>query len=231
MNRGRSRPILSIVLFSLALTASGCRGGWWPKPQAEALSAGPNVPSPLERIEALEEIASEHDSRAGEDPAWEQEKADEIAAQIRNEDNPLIRAQMLRTLAPFKTPTAEFILTSGLKDGDPDVRMACCEAWRRRGGPEAVRVLSDVLKEDTELDVRLAAARELGQLDDPVAMQSLAMALEDENPAMQYRAMRSLESITGESFGNDVLQWREYAASQANPSQPAAIAGENRPWF
>src|SRR5439155_15505188 len=121
-----------------------------------------------------------------------------------------LRAEMLRTLAAVPAAAAEPILKAGLKDSDPDVRIASCHAWGQRRTPEAVQLLSDMLTGDSNLDVRLAAARALGQTHDEQAVAALGQALDDSNPAMQYRAVQSLKAVTKRDFGNDVEAWRQY---------------------
>jgi len=74
-------------------------------------------------------------------------------------------------------------------------------------------MLVGVLNGDIEHDVRMAAARALGQSHEQVAVMALGNALDDKDPAMQYRAVISLRQITGQDLGNDVNKWREYVKS------------------
>jgi hypothetical protein len=48
---------------------------------------------------------------------------------------------------------------------------------------------------------------------------ALGVALEDPDPAMQYRAVNSLRAISGRDLGNDVQQWRLYVKGQL-PEEP-----------
>jgi hypothetical protein len=41
----------------------------------------------------------------------------------------------------------------------------------------------------------------------------LARALEDADPAVQYRAVASLKKVSGRDLGNDVNAWREWATA------------------
>lgn len=155
-------------------------------------------------------------------PPDQQERAShELAQFLAKEREPLTRGIMLRTLAAFPTKTAEHMLRAGLRDGDQDVRVVCCDAWARRGGPESVRVLSEVLSTDTDLDVRLAAARGLGQLKDEQAVGALGLALDDDNPAMQLRAVESLRAITGKNF-KTISEWRAFAHGEKRDSPSLA---------
>ena len=107
-----------------------------------------------------------------------------------------------------------------------DVEIAACEAWGHRAGPEAVDVLSQALAGDPDIDIRLAAARALGKTGDGAAMAALAGALEDRDPALQYRAIRSLASVTDQNFGDDVNRWREYCRDEIPASPRPVIAAE-----
>ena len=59
---------------------------------------------------------------------------------------------------------------------------------------------------------RLRAVRMLGQLKDKEAIPVLAKALEDPDPAVQYRAVASLKQVSGRDLGDDVNKWRAWAA-------------------
>jgi HEAT repeat protein len=60
--------------------------------------------------------------------------------------------------------------------------------------------------------VRLKALRELGALGSDAAVPALARALEDPDPAIQYRAVGSLKQVSGRDLGDDVNAWRAWAA-------------------
>ena len=107
------------------------------------------------------------------------------------------------------------------------------ESLTKGGGPPpgptediAVQVLAGALAGDTNFDVRLAAARALGNVPhDPRAIAALGIALKgSDNPAMTYRVVSSLKSASGKDFGSDVNQWQQYADSFI-PQQPATPGG------
>ena len=110
-----------------------------------------------------------------------------------------------------------------VKDADNDVRMAACDSWGKRGPPRRPPTLAGVLNSDVDHDVRLAAARAMAQSHEQVAIVALGGALEDKDPAMQYRAVLSLREITGQDLGNDVNKWREYAKTQPVPPDQAGL--------
>jgi HEAT repeat protein len=173
----------------------------------------------------------------GRKAAWakpdEQERiSGELAAAFPVEADPLIRLEIVRALDGYPTAAAASTLDAALGDSDGDVRIAACKVWGERGGPEAVAKLQGVLASDLDQDVRLAAARALGETGDPAAVSALGDALADADPAMQYRAVQSLRSVTGEDFGNDVNRWRQYVRGESPaPENPTPIVQRFRRLF
>ena len=78
--------------------------------------------------------------------------------------------------------------------------------------PRPHRCLADVLTSDSDRDVRMAAARGLGHMHDPAAIRALGTALDDTDPAMQYRAMVALQESTGKDYRH-------------RPTAPTSIVG------
>jgi HEAT repeat protein len=144
------------------------------------------------------------------DAASKEQKSAELAAAAQSETDALIRGEIFRTLGAFNTISSSTALYAGLQDSDPEIRIACCDAWGKRGGADAAKVLGEILREDESEDVKLAAARALGEIKDQAAVLALAPALDDGSPAMQWRAVRSLEKVTGKYYGEDVNAWRTY---------------------
>jgi len=223
---------LGLVLPGLA----GCQGmkladvgSFWQMPWNEKPDTMPGVVAPHERIARLQALAEEG---ATAQPQRQEQVSKELAGVIREEADPVIRREIVRALAAYPTTAAAGVLKAAMKDSDAEVRMAACDAWAERGGPEAVTILSEALASDTNVDVRLAAARALGQTRDHRAVASLGQALEDRDPAMQRRAVESLEQVTGEDLGNDVNRWRTYVKTGTPPSnEPVSIAERLRQWF
>lgn len=227
---------LLISVSLVAVLATGCAESR-PKKQLDLLLGRENnekkaalgIETPEKRILELRELAAEAPQR----PASEQEEvALQLAQAIKSELNPLVRAEMIRTLARFQARSAEAVLIAGLQDPDSQVRVACCEALGHRGGTDVITALGETLSNDTDIDVRLAAARGLGKTGDQAAIKTLGVALEDSNPALQYRAVESLQALTGGNHGYDVNAWREYVAGNAtSPPAPPSIAERLRNLF
>lgn len=199
-----------LICVALGVPAVGCAAagektsGWW----FAKKKVDPNAPpTPSMRLKQLEELGKKSESMT---PEEREEHSRLLAQAAMAEPNALIRSQMMRALGHFNTLSSSSALYTGLQDSDPDIRIACCDAWGRRGGPDAAKVLGEIISGDNDIDVRLAAVRALSKVKDQSAVNSLGLALNDPNPALQIRAVRSLEEVTGKHYGNDVMAWRTF---------------------
>lgn len=225
-----------LIVACCAAVALFCGCGSWPAakgPSKKALAIEPpehlnHLPTPRTRIDQLKQIAKTAPSASAEDQKhW----AHELGGEIRTAQDPLVRAEILRTLTVLSDPMAEAVLRAGLSDPDTDVRVTACQCWAKRGGPQATTLLGEAISTDTEVDVRLAAIRALGELGDPSAVQAIGQALEDPDPAMQRRAVLALREVTGQNYGNDVNAWREFVQGGNPQPQPQGIAQRLRQLF
>jgi len=161
------------------------------------------------------------------------EQQERISAQltewIKGEDDPIVRAQIVRTLGHYPTMLSADVLTAALRDKRKEVRVAACEAWAQRKGPAAVAHLSRALAKDDNPDVRHAATRGLGTLGDPAAVAPLAAALEDRDPALQYLAAESLKEVSGQDFGSDFRAWQQWARGETpTPREDSTLSLADR---
>ncbi|MBN1394593.1 MAG: HEAT repeat domain-containing protein [Pirellulales bacterium] len=208
-----------IVPFCLAALASlGCEmmPTWMPF-QEPASDQMEGVVPPAERIAALHELTAE---AAKSSPEKRLQISDQLAHSIRSEHDPIIRVEIIRVLGSCPGPTADAVLKAALRDPDAQVRIAACESWGTRGDERAAKLLSDLLRSDIDIDVRLAAAKALGETRNPAAVEALGEALEDSDPAMQYRAVLALEKATGKDLGNDVYRWQQYVRGELSEPEP-----------
>jgi HEAT repeat protein len=97
------------------------------------------------------------------------------------------------------------------------VRVACCKSLGLRGEARSVPGLAAALRDDEEMDVRLAAAEALGNIKTPDSIAAVAVALNDRDPAMQFVGVESMKAITGKDYGGDVDAWRQVAAGNPPP--------------
>lgn len=227
-------PTLGLCLALAALT--GCAEGpfasmgavnpWVRKRWAEEEQYGPTMQARLTELDSLRGRIPRME------PAEQQRVAQDLSARLRNESNPLLRTGLVRTLAVCPSPAASESLRMALNDSDRDVRMTAVRAWQRRGGPEALNALAGVLGSDTDFDVRVEATTALADFRDPVAVSALAIALDDPNPALQYRAIQSLKRVSDRDFGDNLTAWREFArgGNPPAPEQPSLVE-RFRNWF
>ena len=214
-----------LFVAACLLAALGCASGkpWTPfrdheKAVRERAKYGPTAD---ERIKQLTADAKQAQAAAAHQ---QREFTQTLVAAVLTEHDPRVRCEILEIAAGFDTPAATAICKGALEDPDERVRMAACSAWGKRGGPEAVQLLAARYQADAEFDVRLRALRELGTLGDKEAIPVLARALEDSDPAVQYRAVASLKKVSGRDLGNDVNKWREWAADPDGTAAEWSVA-------
>jgi HEAT repeat protein len=219
MTGASGQRILLWLCGLAAVTAAGCADldilpSWVPF-QGPVSDQLPGVVTPAERITELRKLSEASVSATAEE---KQRISQQLVESIRIEKDPLIRVEIIRALGRYPGPAADAILKAALSDADTHVRVAACEAWGKRGDDQAVKLLSEALRSDVDADVRLAAAKALGETKTPEAVAALGEALNDADPAMQYRAVLSLEQVTGKDLGTDVNRWRQYLKGEHEPT-------------
>ena len=221
--------LLLIVLSAAAAPCAGC-AGWAPWKNSEQAERNREKygPTANQRIKTIAEQA-----KAAKAASVDRQAAftQELIATMLGEHDPRVRCAILEAAAGFDTPAALAICRGALDDPNERVRMRACAEWRNRGGEEAVKLLAARYRTDAELDVRLRALRMLGDLQDKSAIPVLAKALEDPDPAVQYRAVSSLKKVSGRDLGDDVNKWREWAADPNATSSEWSVAETFRKLF
>jgi hypothetical protein len=211
------------ALCCLMLCATSCMSNPFKnKPSATPADIARFGPTANQRIKDLKAM---REAGPGSDPTAHESKATELARKIQTERDPLVRAQIVRTIEMYPTRLTSAVLHAATNDPEPAVRIACADAWGKRNTDEAVENLSELFKKDESIDVRLAAIKGLGTTKNKAAIEKLAPALEDKDPALQFVAVESLQSITGiTDLGYDVNKWREYvkAPDAERPQQGVA---------
>ncbi len=154
----------------------------------------------------------------------------ELVVSVRTESNPLLRSEVVKTLAAFPIVQAEEGLRLAIEDPIADVRIVACEAWSRRGGVEALRQLTETLNSDTAADVRLAATRGLARFPSPEAIRALSTALNDPDPALQYAGAETLQAVSGRDYGYNISAWREFVQGREPSVAAPAVARRYWPW-
>ncbi len=215
-----------VAMVVAALSLPGCWhqhrfGGPWPFGSDETADLAKYGPVAVQRVQEIQAQAK----KAAKGDAQQQEAfTADLAKRMQQETNCTVRLAIISTLTKFNTASANAVLYAGLKDPEADVRVACCEAWGKRPGPDSTRILSETLSSDTDHDVRMAAVKALGSAGDKQAVKALGLALEDPDPSMQYVAVASMKSVTGQNLGTDVNAWREMAKRDDPPVRSKTIA-------
>lgn len=223
---GRARLPIAVCI---ACCFAGC-ASWSPWKSDEQV-AREREKYGLTADQRIEELAEKSKAVKAAAAAEQERFSQEIAAAMVGEHDARVRCAMLDAVVAIDTPLATAVCKGALQDPDPRVRMAACTAWATRGGPEAVDLLAARYQTDTELDVRLRALRCLGELGNSAAVPVLAKALEDSDPAVQYRAVGALKKVSGRDLGDDVNKWREWAADPEGSSAEWSIAETFRKLF
>jgi HEAT repeat protein len=137
--------------------------------------------------------------------------ATELAQRLKDETSPVMRAELVRALGEFSVPAARSAAIAAMADESSQVRLAASKALGRQPTQEGFSALAQAVAEDSNQDVRIAAARELHWFKDFDTPPALRPALDDNDPALQLAAMQSLQSLTGRTeYGNSVATWREF---------------------
>jgi HEAT repeat protein len=212
------------------LLLSGCEllPSWVPF-QGQTTDTIPGLVTPAQKMTQLKKLRLDAPESNME---MKRQVVDYLTKNIRTEPDPLIRGEIVKTLGEYAIDTAEPVLRAALQDPDADVRITACEAWAKRPNAQAAELLVGILKNDTEQDVRLAAARSLGQTKDQRAIVALGGVLGESDPAMQRRAVMSLQTITGKDLGNNVDRWEKYVKEEnPQPGNPESIAEKFKKMF
>lgn len=224
---------LAVLLLPLAV-GCGVNGSNWQNMSAwspihyrQMVADEQIVASFQQQLEQLETLA---DGASGMPIDVQRRHVQELVVSVRTESNPLLRAEVVKTLAAFPIVQAEEGLRLAIEDPIVDVRIVACEAWSRRGGVEALRQLIETLNSDTDADVRLAATRGLARFPSSEAIEALATALNDPDPALQYAGAETLKAVSGQDYGYNISAWREFVQGREPSVAAPSVARRYWPW-
>jgi len=212
-----ARLIMAIVAATTTAQFTGCADGpLW--------KTGKYVPWARNQWAAEEEIADTLFSRKREmseavasvqgAPVEDQQRvAQTISEVVLRDPVLLLRLHGVNLLGKLNCPLAVQTLGSASNDNNADIRIAAIKSWQKMSPETAIPQLQNIIGSDTNIDVRLAATRALGNFNGQQAISAVSLALDDQDPALQLRAVESLQRITGESLGRDVSKWQQYVSN------------------
>ncbi|MBP60309.1 MAG: hypothetical protein CMJ62_02175 [Planctomycetaceae bacterium] len=241
-NMKRYQRIRRFVLvgwcIGLSCFVSGCANsplrdsfvlGWLPERGDDIADLQRYGPIPAQEIVQLKKLAEAASQASLE---VQQRLSADLLERVQNEADTEVRAAVVEALASCNTALAMQGLREAAADAETDVRIAACEALGRRGDADSVSLMAQVLGSDTDMDVRLAAARSLAGIDSPTALRALGTALDDQSPALQYRVIQSLRSVSPHDYGGDLGAWRQFAQGGTPPVPETPVFAQRfRRWF
>lgn len=212
------RSLWAGCLITLTAVLAGCNGGGlnnpfenvaesiFPPSPSEVARDAFNIYSPDRRRRAVNLLAT---------APWGGEEAYLRTYRLLVDDpDPTVRAACLRALARHGQPEDVTIITPYLRDQTSFVRWEAANALERLHHPHAIDRLLPVLRDDEDRDVRMAAARALGQYPERRVFEALVGALTDREYAVVRQAQRSLRLLTGEDLGDRASAWLEWSDAQ-----------------
>ena len=122
----------------------------------------------------MKDMAEKADKQS---PAEQERVSRDLAKQIQDEQDPMIRRYIVMTLGHYKTAAATAVLQAAVSDADSTgATLPPAKPGDAAAGQKAAERLASLLASDTNLDVRLAAARAIGQTKEKSAVPPLAEA-------------------------------------------------------
>ena len=234
MQRSFLFPIACAMVMGV-VTVSGCVSGSGPFASLAKVRA-PWANDEIEDEALLADTLFEKKRRmeaavsvARNGPVEQQQKvAQGLREIIRRDPVLLLRLHAVNLAADLRCPAAFGALKEASTDSSSDIRIAAVKAWESMPADQAVPQLQEIIGSDTNVDVRLSATKALGGFSGQQAVRAISLALNDNDPALQLRAMESLSSASGENLGLSVGAWKDYVARVAPPVSPTSTGSQTR---
>ena len=125
-----------------------------------------------------------------------------------------VRAACVKAIGMHGSVDDTKLIVAQLDDPDAFVRWESAKALQRIHDPQAAGPLIQVLGEDTDADVKMAAAQALGQYAQRRVYHALIGVLEDPSFGVAETARWSLYTLTGYDFGFEGGLWLMWAQKQ-----------------
>jgi hypothetical protein len=129
-----------------------------------------------------------------------------------------VRMASVRALGNHGSPEHAPLIIERLNDEDERVRLEAARALQRLHSPDAVEPLLSRIVEpaimaesgdrgESDPRVRAEAANALGQYAEPRVIEGLIRSLDDRQLAVNMASRQSLQTLTGQDFGQDRAEW------------------------
>ena len=128
----------------------------------------------------------------------DQQNAAKFLAEIVRRDSILLhRIYAVKLLGQLDCPASLKALQEATEDSNSEIRIAAIGSLEQLPADNSLPRLQEILMDDTNnTDVRLAAARAIGEFSGEQAITAVAVALDDQDPALQRR----VHAVVGEDF-------------------------------
>ncbi len=213
MNRSFFKQILLLAIFAISF-CSCAEGPLWrtgrysPWARQKWQQEEQMADTLFKKKRMMSEIV---DQAASGSVAEKNQAAEELAKLALHDPILLVRLHAVSKLGELDCAESHEALREAGRDPEAKVRLTAVNSWRKMSGETAVPMLQKILGSDTNVDVRLEATEALGDFSGTNSIAALRMALSDPDPAILARAKQSMARVSGESFGDDLRAWRQYA--------------------
>ncbi len=155
------------------------------------------------------------------DPAVRERLDAHILERFSGEPNPTVRAEMLSVAVAGGLPGAIGILRQGLIDPGSLVRLVAIESIGELPEEERRAALRELLQDDDEVWVQLAAAQRCADLGDAEWSTDLVATLGDAgvDPNVRFQAYLAVRRLTGEDLPFIPDDWRIWLETRQNPPE------------
>jgi HEAT repeat protein len=213
-------PVQAPIRWALALASlsalAGCSANQSPSAAlAEGLGFGPsrepekvaadafNTNDPDKRRRSVAVIAS--------GPAGDADPYVRMYRTLLTDPDPTVQAACARALGMHGKVEDALRLANLLDHENTFVRWEAAKALQRLHNPETADDLIDAVQEDSDADVRMAAADALGQYPQPAVFDALIGALRDTNYGVVQQARDALRTLTGHNGPANATVWLDWA--------------------
>lgn len=137
---------------------------------------------------------------------------------IEENSDPLVKAFALKAIGRHGDASDAVLVAGQLESPFTIVRMEAARALQRLHDPVVMDAICRRLnRPDEEPEIRIELAIALGQYRKESVFQALVMALGQRELGVNWAALDSLETLTGQDFGLDQAAWLSWRTATTDP--------------